>query len=281
MKNGWIKIHRRITDNPFCFENMERLGFWTYILCLANHEGKEFFIGMKKIKCNPGQFVTGRKTLANQCGVSEMKVQRWLDVLESEHQIEQQKTTQFRLITVVKWNEYQLIEQQNAQQTNNKRTTDEQQMNTNKNVKNNKNIKKRTLAADAAPTIDGKADEPTTAVERRPLSPHLRPLAMFAVFNRRVFRNSGEVSEYVKRNARVSKDISVYPDNVIAAAHIIAWKHWNEKQDYHITLETVGKYIQDAEMPGKLQELEAGIAKFLRIFDEKKDAILLPTTPVS
>ena len=76
-----------------------------------------------------------------------MKVERWLSMLESEQQIEQQKTSKYRLITVKKWSEYQNDEQENEQQMNNKRTTDEQQTNTIKNVKNDKNVKNKHIAA--------------------------------------------------------------------------------------------------------------------------------------
>ena len=64
---------------------------------------------------------------------------------KTEQQIEQQKTNKNRLITILRWKEYQGSEQQNEQQVNNKRTTSEQPVNTNKNVKkieNDKNVKK-------------------------------------------------------------------------------------------------------------------------------------------
>lgn len=133
---GWIKIHRKITDNAFCRGNSERTGFWVILLTMANHTPATFFVGAQKVSLESGQFVTGRKELSKLTGVSEMKCERWLSCLENEQQIAQQKTSKFRVITVKNWNKFQLDEQQNAQQMNNKRTTDEQQMNTNKNVKN-------------------------------------------------------------------------------------------------------------------------------------------------
>ena len=67
-------------------------------------------------------------------------------MLKNEHQIEQQTTSQNRLITIVSWNEYQKSEQPFEQQVNNKRTTSEQQMNTNKNIKN-KRIKENNITS--------------------------------------------------------------------------------------------------------------------------------------
>ena len=58
-----------------------------------------------------------------------------LKLFESEHQIEQQKTNKFTIITILSYDEYNKPEQQNEQQMNNKRTTNEQQMNTSKEFK--------------------------------------------------------------------------------------------------------------------------------------------------
>jgi len=83
-----------------------------------------------------GQFLTGRKELSKETGISETTVERILKMLENEQQIIQEKTTKFRIITIINWKEYQ-----GGQQTDNKRTTDGQQTDTNKNDKNDKNDK--------------------------------------------------------------------------------------------------------------------------------------------
>jgi hypothetical protein len=147
MNNGWIKLHRQVNENAFCRNNLEHLGFWVLLLTKANHEQNDFYVGYQKVACLPGQFITGRRKLALEANVTEMKVERWLSVLESAQQIEQQKNTKFRLITIVNWKSYQSNEQENAQQMNNKRTTSEQQVNTNKNENNDKN-EKNTIGSD-------------------------------------------------------------------------------------------------------------------------------------
>lgn len=137
---GWIKLHRKISDNAFCAGNSERLGFWINLLILANHKPNTFFLGRQLMAVKEGQFVTGRHQLSRITGVSEMKLERWLTYMENAQQIKQQKTNKYRVITICNWSSYQQDGQQNAQQMNNKRTTDEQQMNTNKNDNNEKNI---------------------------------------------------------------------------------------------------------------------------------------------
>jgi hypothetical protein len=81
----------------------------------------------KEIEQKAGEFVTGRKSLALQTGIPETTIERILDYLESSGQIGQQKTTKYRLITILKWKSYQEVDS--------KRTANGQQTDTIKNLK--------------------------------------------------------------------------------------------------------------------------------------------------
>jgi DNA-binding transcriptional regulator YhcF (GntR family) len=131
MKNdGWVKIHRRLLDNSIC-QKPQWAWVWIVLLLSANHEDNTFIFNGKKQTILRGQFLTGRKELASKTKVSQTTLERILNYLESEHQIGQQKTNKYRVITIINYNEYQ--------QTDNKRTTNGQQTDTNKNEKNEKN----------------------------------------------------------------------------------------------------------------------------------------------
>lgn len=109
---------------------------WVVLLLLANHEdGDRLIWNGKTMELRGGQFITGRKKLAQLCGISESMVERVLKYLETEQQIEQQKTTKYRLITIQNWSKYQAKDNK----SDNRRTTDEQQTDT---FKNDKKIKK-------------------------------------------------------------------------------------------------------------------------------------------
>jgi hypothetical protein len=131
MENGWIKIHRKILKKGF-WKKSNYVHLWLCLLLKVNHEPKEFMWNGKTIIIKEGQLLTGRKQLSQETGISETTVERILDFLEKECQIGQQKTTKYRLITIINWKEYQ--------NTDNKRTTSGQQADTNKNVKNVKNV---------------------------------------------------------------------------------------------------------------------------------------------
>lgn len=150
---GWIKLHRKVSESRFCVGDSERLGFWINLLVMANHTENTFLLGEQEVTVKEGQFATGRKRLSEITGVSEMKVERWLTYLETVQQIKQQTFSKYRIITICKWSSYQSYEQENAQQVNNKRTTSEQQVNTNKNDKNDKNEDKRIISKDITKPI--------------------------------------------------------------------------------------------------------------------------------
>lgn len=138
INKGWVKIHRSLQDKGW-YKNSEFVHLWIHILMKCNHSDKEFWFNGVNVKLKKGQFITGRKVLSAETGISESKIQRILKCFETEQQIKQQTTNKNRVITVLNWEKYQVDEQQNEQQVNNKRTTSEQQVNTNKNVNNKKN----------------------------------------------------------------------------------------------------------------------------------------------
>lgn len=144
--DGYIKLHRKLLENPIVCKDGDYLSIWIYLLLNATHKECDAMFKGKRITLQPGQLITGRKSIAKQFNINESKVQRVIKKLEIEHQIEQQTSNENRLITILNWDEYQKGEQQIEQRVNNERTTDEHQVNTNKNVKNVKNVKNKTYS---------------------------------------------------------------------------------------------------------------------------------------
>jgi hypothetical protein len=141
MNSGWIKLHRRLLENPL-IQKSAYFTLWATLLLLANHEPTCFIWNNIKQVIKEGQLLTGRDKLAKLLRISPTSVERILKYLENEHQIGQQKTTKFRIITILNWKEYQGMDSK----TDNKRTTKGQQKDTYKNDKNDKNDKNNTLS---------------------------------------------------------------------------------------------------------------------------------------
>ena len=137
--DGWIKLHRKMLDNPVVWKDSDHLAVWIYLLLNATHKDMDVLFKNKRITLKPGQLITGRKSIASQLSISDSKVKRVLLAFESDQQIDRQRSNKNSLITILNWCEYQQNDQQNDQQVTSKRPASDQQVTTNKNVKNIKN----------------------------------------------------------------------------------------------------------------------------------------------
>jgi len=115
-------------------KDTDHFAVWMWLLLNATHSDYDTIYEGERVTLKAGQFITGRKIISKELKINESKIQRILKTFESEQQIEQQTNPRCRLISILRWTDYQLDEQQNEQQVNNKRTLN------NKNKKNNNNI---------------------------------------------------------------------------------------------------------------------------------------------
>jgi hypothetical protein len=139
IEQGWIKLHRKMLDNPVVWKDSDHLAVWIYLLLNATHKDMDVLFKNKRITLKPGQLITGRKSIASQLSISDSKVKRVLLAFESDQQIDRQRSNKNSLITILNWCEYQQNDQQNDQQVTSKRPASDQQVTTNKNIKNIKN----------------------------------------------------------------------------------------------------------------------------------------------
>jgi DnaD/phage-associated family protein len=133
MNNGYIKLYRKILDNPIVMKDTECLAVWIYLLLNATHKEKSVMFKGKRIALKPGQLITGIISISKKMKINKDKVQRTLKLFENDKQIEQQTSNKNRLITIVNWDLYQDFDKQNDKQViNNCETTDKQVITNNK-----------------------------------------------------------------------------------------------------------------------------------------------------
>lgn len=135
--SGWIKVYRCINQN-WMMRDHAALALWIYLLTNATHQPYKVTFRGQLIELMPGQITCGRNQLASVLGISPSKVERTLQRLKSEHQIERQTDNRCSLITITKWCDFQVTGQQNGQQTDSHRTTGGQQADTKQEHKNNR-----------------------------------------------------------------------------------------------------------------------------------------------
>ena len=106
---GWISIHRKITENPMYFsESFTRMQAWIDMLIITNHTEGYFYVRGNKVIVNRGQIGFGSTKLAERWRWSRGKVTRFLNELEKEGQIVQQKNNVTSLISIVNYDSYQV-----------------------------------------------------------------------------------------------------------------------------------------------------------------------------
>lgn len=106
--SGWIKIHRKITENPLYFsEPFNRSMAWIDMILLANHSNNYFFKRGIRVDVEIGQIGYDLDTLGKRWKWSRGKVERFMQMLENDNQIVRQKTNVTTLISIVNYKEYQ------------------------------------------------------------------------------------------------------------------------------------------------------------------------------
>ena len=137
--NGYIKLFRKLIRWGWYQDSVVKDLFLHCLIC-ASYKDFEW-MGME---LKAGQFITGRKKLAEELGFSEQQIRTAISKLESTGEISIFSTNKYSIITVTNWENYQ--GDSNEQPTENA-VFCEQIVNEEKNLKNstNKSTNKNTL----------------------------------------------------------------------------------------------------------------------------------------
>lgn len=137
--NGYFKVHRKILQSQV-FAHQTALKIW--IWCLAKVTYREHFIAIKVgrgetlVKLMPGQFIFGRFKAEEELNIDGSTIYKWMQKFASSEfeMISIDSNNQYSIITICKWEEYQLLEYDEVttkeQPSNSYRATIEQPCNT-------------------------------------------------------------------------------------------------------------------------------------------------------
>lgn len=154
---GYIKIHRQLQDCWVWMEENEpfsRGQAWIDLLMLANHADKKTRIDNRIVTIQRGQRLTSIRKLAERWKWSRKKVSNFLDLLESDDMISQERATNHTLITIVNYTLYQCFDGEKEPPESHPRATQEPQRNTNNNDKNDKNDKNIYIGRFKKPSLE-------------------------------------------------------------------------------------------------------------------------------
>lgn len=139
--NGWIKLHRKLLDNPVMI-NAELLQLFIYCLLRANHADNEFIFNGKMIMIETGSFITGLHVLCKDLKQKQTSIYRRLQLLTTLGYLSLKTENKFTIITVLNYKTYQVSDFESGKPVENKRKTNGKPVETNNNDKNEKNDKK-------------------------------------------------------------------------------------------------------------------------------------------
>lgn len=132
---SYIKLFRKLLKSPI-FENEKALKIWIWCLLKATHTDRQQLVGQQIVDLKKGDFVFGRNKASEELKMNESTIYKYIKLLEKLQMISIKSNNKFSVVSIGKWEEYQIDDLKN----NNKVTTKEQQSNTNKNVNNVNNI---------------------------------------------------------------------------------------------------------------------------------------------
>ena len=142
MYRGYIKLHRALLDWEW-YKKPNMVFFFAHCLLRANHKEKNY----KGIMVRSGEFISGRKVLSEETGLTEQQVRTCIKYLKSTNELTTTPTkgidgkyTVFRLNNWIKYQDEESINQASTRGSTKGQPRANQGLTTNKNVKNEKNV---------------------------------------------------------------------------------------------------------------------------------------------
>lgn len=114
MSQGWIKLYRKSIHSSV-FKNSNVWMVWSWCLLKANHQEQSFPFNGGDIKISRGQFITGRKKALSELPLTSQKYRTAINYLKLTNRITIKSNNLFSLISIVKWENYQIDNQPDNQ----------------------------------------------------------------------------------------------------------------------------------------------------------------------
>ena len=134
---GYIALHRKITENEFYFsERFNKTMAWIDLLILANHKPQTVYLRGIETHVDRGQLCRSKLSLSKRWRWNERTVNSFISTLQNREMIHSNSTNVTTVITILNYDEYQLSADQKPKKVQSKVQTDN-------NVNNVNNEKKK------------------------------------------------------------------------------------------------------------------------------------------
>lgn len=143
---AYIKLQRKLLDWEW-YSDMVTKTVFIHLLLKANWKDGRW----KGYEVKRGSLITGRRVLAEELNLSEQQIRTALSHLKSTNEITIKPTTRFSVITIVNYDRYQQVNQQDDQEATNNQPSSNQRPTTIEEFKNNKNNKNKEFKENDTP----------------------------------------------------------------------------------------------------------------------------------
>ena len=163
MKQGYIKLHRKIKDNSLwkvCTPN--RKVIMVTMLLSANHKRADVVLDNgNKVTILPGQFITSRRHFAKECGkgITEQMIRSAWVVFQKQGFSTIKTTQDYTLVTIENWGIYQDVLKKETQGLAQGQPNPGPRSTINNNDKNVKNVKKDNIYTRVITRLNEKASK--------------------------------------------------------------------------------------------------------------------------
>lgn len=221
MIKGWILLHKKLEEN-FIWENPYLLKLFLYLLFHANDKESSFttFNG-KKVELKRGQLIIGQIKLSKIIGVSQPMIYKYLRLLKSNSVVHSESNNQFSIITIIKFDDYQLIK---------KRSYNESNSNGYEKVIQSKEKKESNILF--------RSTEQLKKSKRR----HLQVIGKFFTLKGLQFDSEAELDAAVRRNLKPASEVAKFGEEKIK----LAFERSSQFPEW--TLETVYKSLSSQKL---------------------------------
>ena len=106
MERGYVKLWRKTLDSGL-LQNATAWQVFGYLLLNATHKRTRLLKDTTPVTLEPGQVLSGRKKIAQECKLSEKNVRTALKLLVNLQIVAIKPTNKYSIITFINWDTYQ------------------------------------------------------------------------------------------------------------------------------------------------------------------------------
>lgn len=152
MAQGWVKLHRSITENWLWEKKPFSEGqAWVDLLLMANHAEKKIMIGSEPVMLQPGTVIVSERNLMKRWGWGNTRVRNFIKALENDRMVSKRTSQNQSTLTIENYTIYQEVQSTDKAPTKQSQSTDKAH---NKNVKNVKNDNNNIYISFKPPTVE-------------------------------------------------------------------------------------------------------------------------------